>query len=203
MIYIGIDWGDQKHHVFITNDSGAALANFAITHCVEGFATLENRVKGLSPEPKHCLFALEIASGLLIGYLLEKGYTVYPINPKAVDRYRVSGAKSDPHDAMVLAHILRTDRQHHQSLMPSSELARELLLLTRDHQNLVQQHTRLLNQLTACLKEYYPPALRFFSSLNQPLALAFLSHFPTPDDSQSLFLITGKGRVPWVLPVGE
>ena len=87
MIYIGIDWGDQKHHIFITNDSGAALANFTITHCVEGFATLENRVKGLCPEPKDCLFALEIASGLLVGYLLEKGYTVYPINPKAVDRY--------------------------------------------------------------------------------------------------------------------
>lgn len=139
MIYIGIDWADQEHHVFITGDSGVALGSFSIPHSVDGFATLENRVKKLSPDLKDCLFALETASGLLVGYLLEKGYTVYPINPKAVDRYRdryrVSGAKSDPQDAMALAHILRTDRQCHQPLMPSSELARELLLLTRDHQS--------------------------------------------------------------------
>ena len=192
MIYIGIDWADQEHHVFITNDLGANLGSFAITHSVEGFAKLEDRVKGLSSDQKGCLFALEIASGLLVGYLLAKGYTVYPINPKAVDRYRdryrVSGAKSDPGDAMVLSHILRTDRPRHQPLMPSSELARELLLLTRDHQNLVQQRTRLVNQLNACLKEYYPAALQFFSSVDQPLALAFLNHFPTPGDAQRLSL---------------
>jgi len=145
MIYIGIDWADREHHIFITNDLGANLGSFAITHSVEGFAKLEDRVKGLSSDQKECLFALEIASGLLMGYLLAKGYTVYPINPKAVDRYRdryrVSGAKSDPGDAMVLAHILRTDRHCHQPLMPPSELARELLLLTRDHQNLAQSNT--------------------------------------------------------------
>ena len=192
MIYIGIDWADREHYIFMTNDLGANLGSFTITHSVEGFAKLEDRVKRLSFDQKECLFALEIASGLLVGYLLANGYSVYSINPKAVDRYRdryrVSRAKSDPGDAMVLAHILRTDRQCHQPLMPSSELSRELLLLTRDHQNLAQQRTKLVNQLTACLKEYYPAALQFFSSVDQPLALAFLNHFPTPGDAQRLSL---------------
>lgn len=55
-------------------------------------------------------------------------------------------------------------------------------------EGLVRQRTRLVNQLTACLKEYYPAALSFFSSLERPLALAFLSHFPTLEDAQRLSL---------------
>jgi hypothetical protein len=39
--------------------------------------------------------------------------------------------------------------------------------------------TRLVNQLTACLKAYYPVALEFFSKLNQPSTLAFLQAYPT------------------------
>jgi Transposase IS116/IS110/IS902 family len=38
----------------------------------------------------------------------------------------------------------------------------------------------VLNQLTACLKAYYPQALTLFSDLNQKSTLAFLQAYPTP-----------------------
>lgn len=45
---------------------------------------------------------------------MDQGYAIYPINPKAVDRYRdrhhTSGTKDDIRDAQTLAHILRTDQ---------------------------------------------------------------------------------------------
>ncbi|WP_372490816.1 IS110 family transposase [Microbacterium aerolatum] len=45
---------------------------------------------------------------------LTRSFTVYPINPRALARYRErhgqSGGKSDPADAIALAHVLRTDR---------------------------------------------------------------------------------------------
>lgn len=161
-----------------------------MTNTLEGFHHLEARLRELGLVPQDCLVALEKSSGLLVGYLLDHGYTVYPINPKAVDRYRdrlrVSGAKSDPLDALVLAHILRTDRDLHRPLLPSSPLAQELKCITRSHEDLVEQRTRLTNQIKACLKEYYPAALTFFSSVDQPLALAFLEAFPTPEAARRL-----------------
>lgn len=40
--------------------------------------------------------------------------------------------------------------------------------------------TRLVNQLTACLKDYYPVALHLFSKLQQKSTLRFLQTYPTP-----------------------
>ena len=51
---------------------------------------------------------------------------------RARDRFRQSGAKSDPFDARVLADFLRTDHAHLRPLQPSSEAAQELKLLTED-----------------------------------------------------------------------
>jgi hypothetical protein len=117
--------------------------------------------------------------------LLDHHVVVYPVNPKALDRardrFRVSSAKSDPFDARVLAEFLRTDHAHLRALQPSSESAQELKLLTRDYQRLVRQQTRVLNQLTATLKEYYPRPLEAFDDLAAPLARAFLAACPTPE----------------------
>jgi transposase len=192
MYYIGIDWADQEHHVYVTDDTAALLASFKFSNTLEGFQRMEGRIKELGIAPDQCLMAIEKSAGLLFTYLLERGYTIYSINPKAVDRYRdrfrLSGSKSDPGDALVLANILRTDRHMHYPFLPSSPLTQELRLLTRDQQCLVWQRTRMVNQITACLKDYYPGAVNFFSSLDQPLALAFLLAFPTPDSARQLSL---------------
>ena len=44
----------------------------------------------------------------------------------------------------------------------------------------MQSQTRLVNQLTACLKAYYPVALTLFSKLQQRSTLVFLQTYPTP-----------------------
>ncbi|MFQ5521510.1 MAG: transposase [Candidatus Methylomirabilia bacterium] len=107
------------------------------------------------------------------------------MNPKALDRardrFRMSHAKSDPFDARVLAAFVRTDHSHLRALEPSSEPAQELKLLTRDYHRQVRQQTRLLNQLTATLKEYYPRPLEVFEDLKTALAREFLHTFPTPE----------------------
>ena len=64
------------------------------------------------------LVGIETDRGPWVQALIAAGYTVYPINPLQVARYRerhtVSGAKSDPGDAHVLAEIVRLDRAHHR-----------------------------------------------------------------------------------------
>lgn len=69
-------------------------------------------------EPLEVPVAIETDKGLLVAALRAAGMVLYAINPRAVARYRErhgqEGGKSDPVDAMVLADILRIDRDHHR-----------------------------------------------------------------------------------------
>jgi hypothetical protein len=66
--------------------------------------------------------------------------------------HRASGAKTDALDAYTLARLGRSELRTVRRLVPESALVGELKALTRDQDGLIQQQTRLLNQLTACLK---------------------------------------------------
>ncbi len=184
-VYVGIDWADDHHDVHVTNDSAVALGSFRIPHSYEGVEKLRKQLGKVSDKPENILVAIESHHGLLIYALLEAGYTVYPINPKAMDRYRdryrMSSSKPDPQDAMVLANILRTDLHIYKPLPRETAADARLRELTRAHKSLVQQRVRLVNQLTTQLKAYYPVVLHLFSKLDQEITLAFLEHYPTPE----------------------
>ena len=53
--------------------------------------------------------------GALVELLVERGFAVYAINPKQLDRFRdrftPAGAKDDRRDALVIGDSLRTDPQ--------------------------------------------------------------------------------------------
>ncbi len=68
-------------------------------------------------------------------------------------------------------------------LEPDSPKVAELKELCRDQDRLIQSQTRLVNQLTACLKACYPIALQLFSKLQQRSALIFLQTYPTPEQA--------------------
>jgi transposase len=184
-IYVGIDWADDHHDIHVTDNSARALNSFSIPHSYEGVEQMRKQLGKFSANPEKILVAIESHQGLLIYSLLESGYQVYPINPKAMDRYRdryrMSSSKSDPKDAMVLANILRTDLHLYKPLPRETVADARLRQLTRAHKSLVQQKVKLSNQLTTQLKSYYPTALQLFSKLDQKVTLAFLEHYPTPE----------------------
>ena len=184
MLFIGIDWADAHHDIFISNETGEKIDAFRVEHSPEGLNMLRDKIRILTESKDQILFAIETHKNLLVDFLLDEGFTVYSINPKAVDRYRdryrVSGAKDDTFDSLVLANILRTDRNNYKPIMPNSVLARELKILTQDEQRLIQLKTKLLNQLQACLKDYYPSALTFFSQLDDLVTLEFFLKFSSP-----------------------
>jgi transposase len=191
-VYVGIDWAEDHHDVHVTDDSAGLLDTFSIPHSYEGMESLRRRLSKFAGNPEQILIAIESHQGLLIYSLLESGYQVYPINPKAMDRYRdryrMSSSKSDPKDAMVLANILRTDLHLYKPLPRETVADARLRQLTRSHKSLGQQKTKLLNQLTTQLKSYYPIALRLFSRLDHKISLAFLERFPTPEKATAASL---------------
>lgn len=183
MYYVGIDWADDHHDVFITDDSAVKIDAFTIPHNAEGVYSLQEKLLKLTASKEQVLIALETPKNLLVFSLLDKGYTVYSFNPKAVDRYRdryrVSGARDDSFDAMVIANILRTDRHQFRPIVPDSMLLRELKILTHDQQHLIRLKTKLINQIQSCLKDYYPVALQFFTEIDQDITIDFLLEHPT------------------------
>ena len=185
MFYIGIDWASDHHDVFIVDESETKVDSFSIKHNPEGMYFLRDKIRKLSPLKEQILFAIETPKNLLVDFLLDEGYTVYSINPKSVDRYRdryrVSGARDDSFDAMVLANIIRTDKNQHRAILPNSPLARELKILTQDEQKLIRFKTKLLNQIQSCLKDYYPTALELFCELGGTVTLSFLLKYPRPE----------------------
>lgn len=183
MFYAGIDWADQKHDALVLDEAGHKLGSLRVTHTPEGLAKLDAWLRGLAGEQNQEQVAciIETTHGLLIAFLLEHGWPVYPVNPRTVDRKRAaSGAKTDAIDAYLLAKTGRADLADLHRLTPDSEKVAELKTLTRDQDSLIQMQTRLVNQLTACLKEYYPVALHLFAKLQQTSTLLFLRTYPTP-----------------------
>ena len=183
MLSIGIDWADNKHDVCIRDaEDRRILAEFIITHDAAGVKELDEMVQKLGYQFADCPVAIETPHGLLVGYLLQTGYQVYAIPPRAVDRYRdrhrSSGGRSDRLDAKTLSDILCVDREYHRPIPEDSPLAQEIKLISRQRQKLVQEQTRLKNQLTACLKAYYPAALKLFSGLDCAITWAFLRAYP-------------------------
>lgn len=183
--YIGVDWADTEHAVWVEDEAGAPIATQTVPHTVEGLSAFGQRLYGWQAQGIACWAAIERPEGRVVDFLLDHKVVVYPVNPKALDRardrFRMSGTKSDPFDARVLAAFLRTDHPHLRPLPPNSTAAQELKLMTRDAQHLIRQQTRLVNQLTATLKEYYPRALEVLSDLTTPLARAFLTTYPSPE----------------------
>jgi transposase len=108
------------------------------------------------------------------------------VNPKAANALcTAAGAKTDQIDAYLLAKAGRFGLADLRRLTPESAIVQELQTLTRDQDSLVEMQTRLVNQLTACLKDYYPVALQLFDKLQQACTLRFLQAYPTPQAAAS------------------
>ncbi len=188
MWFAGIDWANAHHDVVVIDEAGHPVGSLHVNHSPEGLHQLHAFLEQISgPDRKEQMACLvETSRGLLIASLLEAGWHVYPVHPKTVDRRRAaSGAKTDMIDASLLAKHGRAELADLRRLQPDSETIAELKALTRDQNSLIQMQTRLVNQLTACLKAYYPVALQLFSKLKPRSTLIFLQTYPTPQEAQS------------------
>jgi transposase len=182
--YMGVDWGDRLHQVYVGDEEGKKVREMKVQESPERLAEIGRWLDERRAEGIELWAAIEKPAGRIVDFLLDHGVEVYPVNPKALDRvrdrYRMSDSKSDAFDAYMLAEFLRTDQAHLRVLRPSSEKAQELKMLSRDQHRVVRHKTRLLNQLTNTLKEYYARPLEAFEDLETEIALDFLQQYPTP-----------------------
>jgi transposase len=127
--------------------------------------------------------AIETPRGPVVEMLLERGFQVFALNPKQLDRFRdrftVAGAKDDSRDAEVLGHSLRTDRDAFRRLSVDDPLVIELREWSRIHDELKQEQNRLTNRMRDQLWRYYPQAIEL-GDLAADWFLELWQQVPTP-----------------------
>jgi hypothetical protein len=184
MIFVGVDWAEAHHDVYVQDQDGKRLAGGRLPEGVEGIARFHEMVGAHADEPAEVAIGIETDRGLFVGALVAAGYEVFAVNPMSTSRYRdrhsTSGAKSDPGDAKVLADMVRTDRHNHRPIVGDSELADAIKVLARAHQSMIWSRGRQTNFLRSTLREFYPAALVAFEDLASGDALEVLRVAPTP-----------------------
>ena len=119
-------------------------------HSAEGFDKPVARLRAFG-EPGGLTVAIERPDRRLVDRLLEAGRPVVALSPNAIKAWRkgevVSGAKSDPGDAAVIAEYLRLRFHLLEPLQPFSDHTRALRAAVRARGDLVAQRTAAHNQL--------------------------------------------------------
>jgi transposase len=189
MSVVGWDWASQAHDVTVLNDAGGVLDRWAFPHTEAGWVMTLGRLRRHG-EPGDLPVIIEKTSGLVVDRLLAAGHPVVPVHPTAFyaarPRWGASGAKSDPGDSYKLADYLRTDGHRLRRLEPADPGLRELQALVRLREDQVRARTAATNQLWAMLGNYWPGPRDLFCSLASPIALAFLTAYPTPQSAARL-----------------
>ena len=192
MIFVGDDWAEEHHDVYVMDESGKRLAARRLPEGLAGIRRLHALIGEYVEDPDQVVIGIETDRGLWVGALTAAGYQLFAINPLAVARYRdrhhISGAKSDAGDAKLLADLVRTDRHNHRLIAGDSADAEAIKVLARAHQSLIWARPQHTLRLRSALREYYPAALEAFEDLDDRDALAVLGRAPTPELAATLGL---------------
>jgi transposase len=187
--FVGIDWASKKHRVCLLDSAGNRVRERDVSH--EGAALSELcawLLQWTGASPDEIAVAIETPRGPLVELLLERGFAVFALNPKQLDRFRdrftVAGAKDDSRDAHVLGHSLRTDRQAFRRLSIEDPLVIQLREWLRMQEEFVQERTRLANRLRNQLWRYYPQAQELTQDVADNWFLDLWEHVPTPAKAQ-------------------
>jgi len=180
--FVGIDWAMANHAVCVLDTAGRRFGAWHVEHSAAGFADLVGRLTRLGP-PAQVAVAIERPDGRLVDALLEAGFAVVPVSPNAIKTWResetASGAKSDPGDAYVIADYLRCRAARLEAIQPYSAHTKALRTVVRTRDDLVDMRVAATNQLAALLDAHWPGAKAIFADIESPIALEFLTSYPT------------------------
>src|SRR4051794_33461329 len=135
-------------------------------------------------DPGSVAVAIEVPHGPVVDALLDRGFAVYAINPKQLDRLRdrisVAGAKDDRRDARVAAAGLRTDRPLFRRVLAGDPTVIELREWSRLAEELQQERVRLGHRIRQQLWRYSPQLLALSDDMTAEWVLALWTLAPTP-----------------------
>jgi len=184
VFFVGIDWGTEAHQVCVLDAQGQPLGERQVLHTAAALEALLGWLAKLSDggAPSAMAMAIEVPRGPLVETLLERGLTVFSLNPKQLDRFRdryfPAGAKDDRRDALVLASALRTDRHCFRLVRRDDPQILRLRDLSRLDEELGVNFRRYACQLREQLQRYYPQLLVLCPQADEPWVWSVLEAAP-------------------------
>ena len=186
MIFVGIDVAKDKHDCFITNSDGEILFKvFTIPNTLNGFDDLYQKILSVTEDVYKVKVGLEATghySYNLLGYLIDKGFPTYVINPLHTNLYRKSlslrQTKTDKVDAHTIASMLMSD-VNLKSYSDTSYHNEDLKSLTRYRFDKVQERAALKISVSRLVCILFPELEKLVSTLHMASVYAMLYEFPS------------------------
>lgn len=202
MIYVGIDVSKDKHDCCFMSSEGKVLSEiFTIPNTMEGFNNLFLKMSSAAPDLSNIKVGLEATghySYNLLGFLLNKGLTLFVINPLHTNLYRKSltlrKTKTDKVDARTIASMLRSD----VNLKPYTDtiyLNEELKSLTRYRFDKVRERAKLKQSIARLVTILFPELEHLVCNLHTASVYALLSEFPSAHQVASAHLTHLKALI--------
>ena len=186
MFIVGIDIAKRNHEAIIISDDGKVLQKpFRFQNSCSGFNLLLERVRKFTMLRGEVVFGMESTSHywLALYTRLEKeGYTVHVINPIQSDALRglyIRQNKSDEHDSLIIADVIRFGR-FSETKVPQEKLF-ALRELCRNRFWLVDTASDMKRKTTALIDQVFPEYEQLFSNNFMVSSVELLLKYPTPD----------------------
>lgn len=197
-ILVGIDWAKEDHQVCVLDRHRKVLDERAVKHSGSAITDLADRLSKHG-DPGRTAVAIETPRGAVVEMLLERGFAVFHLNPKQLDRFRdrhtVAGAKDDRRDAFVLADSLRTDVHLFRRVRPDPDDVVVLRELVRTDDDINKAMNGLTNRVREQLLRYFPQMLEVSPTADEPWFWKLLVLVPTPEAAAKV----PRGRIATLL----
>src|SRR5499426_845976 len=183
--FVGIDWGSQQHQVCMLDRDRRRVGERVVDHDGASLARLADGLLTVAAgQPQRVAVAIEVPRGAIVEGLLERGFHVFAIHPKPLDRFRdrhsVAGAKDDRREAFVLADSVRTDQPSFRRLRLDEPRLLMLRELSRAEEMLLEAFRRTANRLREQLHRFYQQMLHLSSAADEAWLWDLIELAPTP-----------------------
>jgi len=190
-VFVGIDWANEAHRVWTSDDGGKPLGEREVRHRGEDLVAMTGWLISLADgDPSAVAVLIETPHGPIVDTLLDRGCHVFAINPKQLDRFRdrfsPSGAKDDSRDAEVMSSAVRTDRARLRRLQIGEPVTMQLREASRQDADLQEDFQRLANRLRDHLLRVWPELLALSPAASEPWFWTLLELVPMPGTGQGL-----------------
>jgi transposase len=181
--WVGLDWADQHHVISLQAADSSRVESSLLKQDPAALQAWVSQLQARFPGRKVAI-ALEQSRGAVVYALMSYDFLVlYPVNPKSLAKYREafypSGVKDDPEDADLLRELVQKHHERLRAWVADEAETRRLQLLVEHRRDLINERTRLIQQLTGLLKTYFPQALDWVGGLETLQACDFLERWPT------------------------
>lgn len=183
--FVGIDWAPHRHEVCVVDRAGHVVHRSQVDHTAAAVqAFIEALLARTGGDPNRVAITLEMPRGALVDTLVDRGFAVFAINPKQLDRFRdrftAAGAKDDRRDAQVLADSLRTDAHAFRRVRREDPLVIQIREWSRVDEDLHVELSQFTNRLRDLVYRATPGLLTLCPAADEPWFWALLQEAPTP-----------------------